>query len=116
LEVATKAKELSEELSKVVPVNLASQTAKRVRPTRGNLTFRAARSERHIPAIVELAREAQAESRFGYIPFSAEKVRKTAVAAMKDQQRHAVMLAFKKDPSGFFIALSGNITSGPTYC
>ena len=48
---------------------------------------------RDIAPIVELAREAHTESRFGYIPFSAGKVEKIAKTAFKDTRRHAVMLA-----------------------
>ncbi|UWP90182.1 hypothetical protein [Aliiroseovarius crassostreae] len=48
-----------------------------------------------IPKIVDLAREAHAESRVGYIPFSAEKVQKIALTAISDDKRHAVMLAEK---------------------
>ena len=56
--------------------------------------FQFQRSDRaDIPKIVDLAREAHAESRFGYIPFSAEKVRKIAERAIGDETRHAVMFA-----------------------
>ncbi|UWQ09115.1 hypothetical protein K3X41_05875 [Aliiroseovarius crassostreae] len=55
-----------------------------------------------IPKLVDLARDAHAESRFSYIPFSADKIRKIAERATEDEKRHAVMLA-EKDcvPVGF---------------
>ena len=60
-----------------------------------DLCFRLASSDVDLPAIVELAREAHRESRFGYIAFSPAKVRKIARAAFEDQTRYAVMLAEK---------------------
>lgn len=50
-----------------------------------------------IPALIQLAHEAHAESRFGYIPFSEAKVLKVATAALKDEKRHAIMVAFRDD-------------------
>ncbi len=66
------------------------------------LCFHVVSDRADIPKIVDLAREAHAESRFGYIPFSADKVRKIAEQAIADEKRHAVMLAEKNDvPVGF---------------
>ncbi|MBY6156552.1 GNAT family N-acetyltransferase [Pseudooceanicola nitratireducens] len=56
-------------------------------------SFRLASTDSDLPAIVRLAQKAHKESRFGYIPFNADKVLKIARAAFKDQKRHAVMIA-----------------------
>ncbi|MEP1959028.1 MAG: hypothetical protein ABJK65_09350, partial [Kangiellaceae bacterium] len=49
-----------------------------------------------------LAEEAHNESRFRYIQFSAKKVEKIALAAIKNDKRHAVMIAEKDaQPVGF---------------
>lgn len=78
-----------------------------------NLVFRMAIKKSDLPAIVALAREAHEESRFGYIPFSDKKVRKIAMAAFKDQKRHAVMLALKnKIPVGFLYCSVGEYHIG----
>ncbi|WP_321362569.1 hypothetical protein [uncultured Celeribacter sp.] len=37
------------------------------------------------------------ESRFGYIPFSAEKVRKLVETSAKDEKRHGILLAYKSE-------------------
>jgi len=66
------------------------------------LRFHVVSDRADIPKIVDLAREAHAESRFGYIPFRADKVRKIAERAIADEKRHAVMLAEKDGaPVGF---------------
>ncbi len=58
--------------------------------------------ERDIPALVALAQEAHEESRFSYIRFSPEKVRKIALTALKDTKRHGLFLAEKEEkPVGF---------------
>ncbi|WP_208352883.1 GNAT family N-acetyltransferase [Pseudaestuariivita rosea] len=61
------------------------------------MSFRLVNSEADLPHIVDLAKEAHEESRFGYIPFSPEKVRKIALRALKDQKRHAVIIAEKNE-------------------
>lgn len=67
-----------------------------------SVKFKVVTSTRDLDAIVQLAEQAHTESRFGYIPFSAAKVRKTALAAFENQSRHAVMLATKDhEPVGF---------------
>lgn len=63
--------------------------AKRFDP-RSDLSFRLATSESDLPGIVQLAHE---ESRFGFIPFNPNKVRKIARAAFKNKKRHTVMIA-----------------------
>lgn len=66
------------------------------------LSFRLTTDKNDIPYLIDLAKEAHSESRFGYIPFSGDKVRKIALGAFKDTKRHAAMLAFKGDvPVGF---------------
>ncbi|MFQ1700786.1 hypothetical protein ACJ5NV_09330 [Loktanella agnita] len=65
--------------------------------------FRLSTDQRDIPGIVKLAREAHAESRFGYVPFSAEKVARLAKAAFKDDAKHAVMLA---ERDGHFVGIA----------
>jgi len=66
------------------------------------LSFRLTTDKNDIPYLIDLAREAHSESRFGYIPFSVDKVRKIALGAFKDTKRHAVMLASRGEvPVGF---------------
>lgn len=59
--------------------------------------FRMANAATDIPALVELARQAHAESRFGYISFSETKVRKIVTNALKDEKRHGIMVALRGD-------------------
>jgi hypothetical protein len=76
-------------------------------------TFRVADSAGDIPAIVHLAREAHAESRFRDISFSEEKVRKLARRAMDDPKRHAVMLSHRHgEPVGFLYCSVGEYHIG----
>jgi hypothetical protein len=54
-----------------------------------------------IPSLVQLAREAHEESRFGHIPFSAGKVERIARRALADTRRHGIMLGFRRgEPAG----------------
>ncbi|WP_299155184.1 hypothetical protein [uncultured Tateyamaria sp.] len=69
-------------------------------------SFRLASSGSDLPAIVRLAQDAHNESRFGYMPFNPDKVRKIARAAFKDQKRHAVMIAEKHDQAVGFVYCS----------
>ena len=70
--------------------------------TSAAIAFRIVDNERDIPALVQLAQEAHEESRFSYMRFSPDKVRKIAKSALKDPKRNAVMLAHKgKTPVGF---------------
>ena len=48
------------------------------RVSQGSLSFRVVTDHADVPAFVDLACEAHEESRFSYIPFSAEEVRKIA--------------------------------------
>jgi len=73
---------------------------------KAGLSFQLASSDSDLPAIVQLARESHAESRFGYIPFNPDKVRKIAKATFKDQKRHAVMLAEKRGRAVGFVYCS----------
>lgn len=75
------------------------------RVSRGSLNFRVVTDHADIPDLVDLAREAHGESRFSYIPFSAEKVAKIAKLALKDDKRH-----------GIFIAARGAVPIGFAYC
>ncbi|MCF3974142.1 GNAT family N-acetyltransferase [Paracoccus salsus] len=75
------------------------------RVPRGTLSFRVVTQHADIPAFLELAREAHRESRFSYIPFSADKVAKIAGLALKDDKRH-----------GIFIAARGYVPVGFAYC
>ncbi|WP_353531629.1 hypothetical protein [Cognatishimia sp. WU-CL00825] len=78
-----------------------------------SVSFRLAKGETDLPAILALAKEAHEESRFGYIPFSADKVRKIARSAFKDTKRHAVMIASKgKTPVGFVYCSVGEYHIG----
>jgi hypothetical protein len=61
------------------------------------LQFRMANAATDIPALIELAREAHTESRFGYIPFSEAKVRKIVATALKDEKRHGIMVVLRGD-------------------
>ena len=75
--------------------------------------FRLANGAVDLPHIVFLAEEAHGESRFGYIPFCAEKTRKVARRALDDPKRHGVMLAFKKDePIGILYCSIGEYHIG----
>lgn len=71
----------------------------------GSLRLRVVTDTSDIPALVKLAREAHTESRFSYIPFSADKVVKIARLALKDGKRH-----------GIFIAERGGAPVGFAYC
>lgn len=70
------------------------------------LSFRLASSDSDLPAIARLAQEAHGESRFGYIPFNPDKIRKIARAAFKDQKRHAVMIADRRGQAVGFVYCS----------
>ncbi|MEP3345196.1 MAG: hypothetical protein ABJN34_10125, partial [Litoreibacter sp.] len=72
--------------------------------TRNSISFRLVSSRTDSPALVALAEEAHNESRFRYIQFSAKKVEKIALAALKhyyaagtgakpSQSRHRLDLA-----------------------
>lgn len=70
-------------------------------------------SETDIPDLILLAREAHQESRFSYIPFSEEKVRRIALRAFQDKKRHAVMIARKSsEPVGFVYCSVGEYHIG----
>lgn len=75
------------------------------RASRDSLSFRVVIDHTDIPALVDLAREAHEESRFSYIPFSADKVARIAKLALKDSKRH-----------GIFIAVRGAVPIGFAYC
>lgn len=64
------------------------------------------KSDVDLPSIVTLAREAHAESRFGYIPFSDDKVQKIVLAALEDEKRYGVMLATKGETAVGFLGCS----------
>lgn len=66
------------------------------RDVTATLQFRMASTE-DLRALVDLACEAHEESRFGYIPFSEEKVRKIAAIALIDDKRHGIMVVFRKN-------------------
>lgn len=68
-------------------------------------SFRIVRDKSDIPALITLAREAHEESRFSYIPFSANKVRQIVEMAINDTKRH-----------GLFIAEQNRQTVGSAYC
>lgn len=77
------------------------------------LHFRIVNSAEDLPALVSLAREAHEESRFSYIPFSEEKVRKIALAALETPNRNAVFLSLKgKRPIGFAYCTIGEYHIG----
>lgn len=70
-------------------------------------------SEGDLPSIVNLAREAHSESRFSYIPFSEEKVRRIALSAFENPTRYGVMLAIKNEkPVGFAYSSVGEYHIG----
>jgi hypothetical protein len=58
-----------------------------------------------IESIIELARLSHAESRFGYIPFSGDKVRKVVEKALENEKRQGVFFAYK-----------GEVLVGFAYC
>lgn len=67
-----------------------------------SIQFRLVKDETDLPQLIELAKEAHQESRFRAIDFSADKVRKTALSALKNPKRHGVMLAERQgQPVGF---------------
>ena len=85
---------------------LDGQSKERQQETHSDLSFRLATSDSDLPAIVHLAREAHEESRFGYIPFNADKVRKIAKSAFADEKRHAVMIAERRRQAVGFVYCS----------
>lgn len=80
---------LGESIEKKAAVSLQPTSGR----TMSGLVFRLATAEGDLPDIVKLAAMAHEESRFRYIPFNPDKVRKIARSAFKDQKRHAVMIA-----------------------
>ncbi len=65
------------------------------------LAFRMARGADDLPHIVTLARAAHADSRYGYIPFSEEKVRARAGEALAEDAPKVILLAFRgEEPVG----------------
>jgi hypothetical protein len=81
---------------------ISEAKTKRSQVGSGSLAFRLCTDEKELPYLIELAREAHLESRFGHIPFSAQKVEKIARKAMLDTKRHGVMICFRnEEPVGF---------------
>lgn len=77
--------------------NNPAKEQRTVKPVKSpaHYSFKLLENKSDIGEVIEIARQAHAESRFGYIPFSADKTRKIAISALKNPRQHAVMLAMK---------------------
>lgn len=77
------------------------------------LQFLVVDNDDDVPSLITLAREAHAESRFGYIPFSADKVAAIAKRAIGDPKQHGIFLATKDDtPLGMLYCSTGEYHIG----
>lgn len=65
--------------------------------TKPSLRFKVLDRNDDVDAIINLARASHADSRFGHIPFSDDKVRKVVATALERDKHQGILLAYQND-------------------